>query len=211
MVVQCSINILKLGSAHLACALGQRLCTRRTAVGALVLWGSVSWRVMADAAITQSGLPTGPDNHLLEVRLALPSDRSLSWICLPALCTLVGKALHVWHPFPALVEFHTSHLSTYFLYLFHLTVVRVSFLFIHMIQTYLYLHLVITPSCQCIPLPSTVSPHLCHLTFPSPTLLVMTNTVASSVGALQQSQHVARDGESIARLIDLPVTDTSWF
>lgn len=57
---------------------------------ALVLWGSVVGGLMADAAITQSRLTTGPDNHLLEVHLTLFSDRSLSWNSLPAICTCGG-------------------------------------------------------------------------------------------------------------------------
>lgn len=104
---QCSVNRFNLGSARLACDLGRRQCTRRTSVGLCSCEAQLvgGWWLMQP--LLRAGLTSGPDNHLLEVRLTLPSDRSLSWICLPALCTpSVEGALLFLRPFPAFVSFH---------------------------------------------------------------------------------------------------------
>lgn len=105
---QCSINRFNLGSAHLACGPQQRIVYKANICRAPVRWASAGWWAMSDAAITQTGLTTGPDNHLLEVRLTLPPDRSLSWICLRALLyhsTRVEEDLL----YSAFLPFHISH------------------------------------------------------------------------------------------------------
>lgn len=83
---------------------------------ALLLWGSLSWWVMADAAITQSGLTTGPDNHLLEVRLTFRSDRSLS----SALYSLRGSFAVVLISVFQLLFHSTQHIQTKYRLIFFL-------------------------------------------------------------------------------------------
>lgn len=101
-------NKFNLGSSHLACVLGW-LCTRRTSVGLSSCEAQLVGGRWLLQPLLRAGLTTGPDNHLLEVRLTLLSDPSLSRICLLALCSPRGGSFAVFHPPPAFVSFLTIY------------------------------------------------------------------------------------------------------
>lgn len=89
MGAQCCINKFNFSSAHLASAPALWLCNKANICRVLLLRGSLSWRMIADAAVTQRGQMTGPIRrpYVRGTPHSL-SDRSLSLICPQLLCSL---------------------------------------------------------------------------------------------------------------------------
>lgn len=116
MGAQCCINKFNFSSAHLASAPALWLCNKANICRVLLLRGSLSWRMISDAAVTQRGQMTGPIRrpYVRGTPHSL-SDRSLSLICPQLLCSL-----NLWD---SVCGFSAMHLHIFSFFFFFVVII----------------------------------------------------------------------------------------